>query len=192
MSDDIRDKWNARYRDAEPSLQEPVSGLRDYIWLLPQAGAGLDLACGRGGNALFLAAQGLNTQAWDIADVAIDQLRRQAAARGLSVDARVRDVVAEPPAPDSFDVIVVSYFLERDLMAALQAALRPGGLLFYQTFTREAVDATGPRNPAWRLGRNELLQLLPELDVLVYEELGVIGDVTRGLRNQALFIGTRL
>lgn len=191
MSEDDRAKWNARYQAADSTEPQPVSGLCDHAWLLPDSGAALDVACGRGGNALFLAAQGLTVQAWDIADVAIDQLQGLAGANGLGIAAQVRDVVAQPPAPASFDVIVVSYFLERELMPALQDALRPGGLLFYQTFTREAVSATGPGNPAYRLGRNELLRLLPDLDVVVYQELGALGDVKRGLRDQALLIGQR-
>ncbi|MCU0971793.1 MAG: class I SAM-dependent methyltransferase, partial [Gammaproteobacteria bacterium] len=101
----------------------------------------VDLACGRGANALWLARHTrLAVQAWDFSAVAIARLRNEAEARSLRVDAQVRDVLAEPPPAAAFDVIVVGYFLERALFPPLQAALRPGGLLFYQTFTREAVS----------------------------------------------------
>lgn len=100
-------------------------------------------------------------------------------------------MVAAPPTPDSFDVIVVSRFLERALCPAIAAALRPGGLLFYQTFVRDDVGAHGPANPAYRLERNELLRLFPQLTLRLYREEGRVGDVTRGVRDEAWLIAQR-
>ena len=81
----------------------------------------------------------------------------------------MRDVVACPPAPDSFDAIVVARFLERALCPAIAAALRPGGVLFYQTFT------AGLANPDYLLGPNELLALFPTLAVCSYREPSPVG-----------------
>jgi SAM-dependent methyltransferase len=151
-------KWDARYRDAT-GPGAPARVLTDFAHLLPQRGRALDLACGLGANALFLAGQGLDTHAWDVSPIAVGRLKDGAGARGLRVEAAVRDVVAHPPEPDAFDVIVVAHFLERTLAPALAAALRPGGLLFYQTFTRARVDDFGPKDDAYRLAENELLWL---------------------------------
>jgi SAM-dependent methyltransferase len=100
-------------------------------------------------------------------------------------------VQLHPPAPDGFDVVVVSHFLDRKLMPAIAAALRPGGVLFYQTFTREAVTECGPSNPAFRLETNELLRLVDELVVRFYREEGRLGDIDRGTRDVAMLIAQR-
>ena len=71
------------------------------------------------------------------------------------------------------------------------AALKPGGLLFYQTFTRHKLDKSGPSNPDYLLARNELLQLFAPLTVIYYQEYPAIGDLQRGNRNEAQLIGQK-
>ena len=184
----VRKKWNQRYAQAQGEPQA-AQVLHENRHLLPASGDALDLACGLGGNALLLAQAGLRVQAWDIASVAIEAVQSRAAEKDLPLLASLRDVSAQPPAPASFDVIVVSYFLSRELAPALCAALRPGGLLFYQTFVRDKVSEQGPSNPDFLLAENELLRLFAPLRLRVYREEGVLGDTMRGLRNEALFVG---
>ena len=159
-------KWDKRYqdRDAEPRA---ASVLKENLHLLPKAGKALDLACGLGGNALLLAEQGLDVEAWDISPVAIDKLNQKAA--GLTIHGKVIDITAESLAADSFDVIVISYFLDRDIVPAIIHALKPGGLLFYQTFNQNLLGR-GPGNPGYRLQENELLRLFAPLVVRFYRE----------------------
>ena len=185
---DIREKWNERYRAATGERQASRV-LRENLHLLPGAGRALDLACGLGGNALLLAEQGLEVDAWDIADVAVAALQSVATKRQLPVRAQVRDVEASPPGPGTFDVIVVSHFLERGIIPDLIQALRPGGLIYYQTFTRQRVSDRGPQREEFRLDEQELLQLFSGLQVLFYREEGCVGDVQQGFRDEAMFIG---
>jgi tellurite methyltransferase len=192
MSSDLEHKWNLRYEDSDPAAASPCAVLEQFAYLLPPAGTALDLACGLGGNAQFLARRGLVTRAWDLSSVAIGKLRDHAEAHGLPIRADVRDVERQPPDSNAFDVIVVSYFLEGALAPALAAALRPGGLLFYQTWTREAVDDRGPGNPDFRLAPNELLRLFPGLRVVAYREEGLLGNTAEGLRNEAWLVAARL
>ena len=186
-----QENWNARYAApaAAPPRVAPV--LQENAHLLPPTGRALDLACGRGGNALFLARRGFETEAWDISDVAVAALSDLAAGEGLNLQAQVRDVSKAPPEPESFDVIVVSRFLDRDLVPAIANSLRPGGILFYQTFTREAVSQAGPSNPAYRLSPNELLRLFSGLRILVYREEGRQGDIRQGFRDEAMLVALR-
>ena len=191
MSHPDAQKWDAVYAAGEHRQNDPVKVLRDHAYLLPASGTALDIACGRGSNALFLARHGLEVSAWDISEQAIQHLQEQATNMNLHIDTRVCDVIQNPPDENNFDVIVVSYFLERTLMPALIKALKPGGLLFYQTFSREHVDDTGPRNEDYRLASNELLKLCHNLHVVFYHEEELVGDTQQGFRNEVMLIGQR-
>jgi SAM-dependent methyltransferase len=185
------EKWNTRYRDAEVASASPILVLEQNAHLLPARGRALDLACGMGGNARLLAERGLETRAWDVSVVAVDKLNVYARQHGLPLLAELRDVEQDPPAPVAFDVIVVGHFLERRLAEPMIRALSLGGLLYYQTFIDERVADTGPRNPAYRLRRNELLSLFSGLRLLVYREEGLVGDLERGFRNEAMLVAMR-
>lgn len=183
MSEERRVHWDQRHAEADDIGTVPAV-LRLHVDWLPREGRVLDLACGRGAAALWLAQRGLDVTAWDYSPVAIERLASEAARCGLPVAAEVRDVTAEPPPAGSFDLIVVSHFLERELCPAIAAALKPAGLLCYQTFGPLLEGAAGPSNPAFRLQANELLRLFPTLTVRAYREpgeLGPPGDERRGL-----------
>lgn len=184
------EKWNIRHGNTA-EIPSPALVLAENRHLLPPRGRALDLACGLGSNALLLAEQGLETLAWDSSPVAIERLRALATKRSLPVRGEVRDVEKWPPPADSFDVIVVCHFLERTLAPFLAKALRPNGLLFYQTWTRTRVDESGPDDPLLRLQDNELLILFSDLTVRIYREEGSIGDITRGFRNKAMLVAQR-
>jgi SAM-dependent methyltransferase len=184
--DERRERWDSRYAGGTQPPPGPLPLLRQFAHLLPRAGRALDLACGRGGNALYLARRGLDVSAWDYSQAAVTGLAAQA--HGLSLVAENRDVVADPPPEAAFDVICVGHFLERSLCPAISAALRPGGLLFYQTFVRERVAPIGPSNPAFLLAPNELLALFAALRVRYYREEGTAGDRRRGVRNVAQLV----
>lgn len=191
MSDDkTRERWDSRYRDAG-APHAPAKVLLDNTHLLPRAGTALDLACGLGGNALFLAARGLKTYAWDISPVAVEKLNALAQKDGLAVIAEVKDALRDPIPPARFDVVVVAHYLERALTQPLIQALRPGGLLFYQTFTRTAVGNAGPEKDEWRLADGELLTMFAPLRPLVYREEGLVGDTTGGFRDKALLVAIK-
>ncbi|RKZ89757.1 MAG: SAM-dependent methyltransferase [Gammaproteobacteria bacterium] len=186
----IQVKWDGIYlqREGEPT---PSLVLQQNSYLLPENGIALDLACGQGGNALLLAEAGLDVQAWDISPVAIEQLQEAANLKGLKVSAQVRDVTKYLPTINSVDVLVVSFFLERELCPALFAAIKPGGLLFYQTYCQQKVSQQGPTNPDYLLSDNELLQLFPQMKVRVYREDALLGRHDVGLRNQAILVAQK-
>ncbi len=188
---DTLSKWDRRYQQScYPG--NPCRVLADNLHLLPQQGKALDLACGLGANALCLAAQGLEVHAWDNSAVALEKLREFATAQNLTVHTLQRDVETTPPKTAIFDVIVVSQFLYRPIMPALTAALRPGGLLFYQTFHQDKLATTGPSSPDFLLTRNELLHSFRELLTIYYREDHRTGDLQQGLRDCSYYIGQRL
>jgi len=189
-SDELQVQWDARYAKNNDSPQA-CRVLREFSHLLPKSGLALDLACGMGGNALWLAEQGLTTSAWDLSPVGINKLEERAKQQSLSIDAKTRDIIAQPPAENSFDVIVASYFLERALFPTLLAALKPAGLLFYETFVQDKPKGIGPSNPDYLLKQNELLEMGGELIIRVYREEGLIGDTAEGCRNIAMLVAQK-
>jgi 2-polyprenyl-3-methyl-5-hydroxy-6-metoxy-1,4-benzoquinol methylase len=182
--------WNSRYQ-AATDIPKPCQVLAAYTHLLPTQGTALDLAGGLGANALLLAHHGLETHVWDYAETALERLQAHAKTQRLHIHTQQRDVIVSPPKAQTFDVIVVCHFLERNLAPFLTQALKPNGLLFYQTFTRTSVSDAGPKNPQFRLADNELLHLFADLQIVVYREEGVLGEVTQGFRNEALLIATK-
>jgi len=190
-SEDAKKKWDAIY-GGEGQAGEAARVLAENSHLLPERGRALEVACGRGANALMLARLGLQVDAWDISAVAIESLQTEADRQGLTVQGEARDIMQQPPRTDRYDVIVVSHFLERGLLPLLTRALRPQGLLFYQTFTRTRVSERGPSNPEYRLADNELLDLCAGMRVLVYREEGRVGDVQRGFRDLAMIVVQRI
>ena len=184
-------KWDRIYTGKDQEAGRPCRVLSARSHLLPPAGLALDLACGRGANALYLAGKGYTTSAWDVSEVVVRRLAEQARQIGVQLDTQQRDVAANPPAPASFDIIVVSRYLERTIIPDIIAALKDEGLLFYQTFIREKVSDTGPRNPAYRLQPNELLHLFKPLHIIYYREEGTTGDTGKGFRNEAMLVAQR-
>jgi SAM-dependent methyltransferase len=185
------EKWDGIYAQRAAAQTEAAEVLYDHAFLLPPAGSALDLACGLGGNTLLLARSGLTTEAWDISAVALNKLQQRAAAEGLPIQTRCVDIQPDCFAFEGFDVIAISRFLDRAICPAIIDALKPGGLLFYQTYTREKTAAHGPQNPVYLLAENELLQLFSALRIVFYREHGMIGDLAQGLRNEAQLIGQK-
>lgn len=185
----MKETWNSRYQGVNDIRPQAASILAENHHLLPEAGHALDLACGLGGNALLLAEKGLDVEAWDISDIAIQKLAQRAEEEGLRIHAQIKDLEMEPVPESAFDVITVSYYLDRNLFEPLLKALRPGGLVFYQTFSLPAVSCRGPSNPDYRLKKQELLEAFSPLQVVLYREESNLGNHNEGFRDEAMFIG---
>jgi SAM-dependent methyltransferase len=153
-------------------MNDPSAWLTSHRHLLPAAGDALDLACGSGRNSVWLAEQGFKTLAVDRNAAALDTLRHEAARRGLSIRTQVVDLENGEPflEPDTFDLVVVVHYLHRPLFPALVRALRPGGVLAYETFTRAQAARGKPTNPAFLLEPGELLTLVRPLNVVASRE----------------------
>lgn len=184
------DRWDARYRSAT-NAGKPAAVLLEHQHLLPTKGNALDLACGLGANALLLAERGFHVSAWDVSPVAIKQLQGFAASEKIKIQTQCRDVILSPPEGNSFDLIVVSDFLHRSLCPAISHALKPGGVLYYQTFCRDKLTLKGPSNPDYLLADNELLRLFASLRVRHYRENARCGDLQQGQRDRAELVAQR-
>lgn len=182
-------RWNARYRSGEWQAREPRPLLVEYACLLPQEGWALDAAAGLGSNSLFLAEQGLSVLAIDISMVAMRRVRQRAHERSLPVSTIVADMAAIELPPDVFDVILNFHFLERAAIPTYRRSLRPGGLIFFETFLK---TEHGCANEDYYLAPGELLALFGSFEVIFRDEVAHHkGQGKRGKKSERLIARKR-
>jgi len=147
----------------------PSAWLIENRDLLPRGGRALDIACGQGRHTLLLANNGFEVRAVDRNPEAIERLRQMAATLGVHIAAAVLDLETDPP-PDlgsrEYDLIVGFNYLHRPLFPMLRDAVKPGGRIVYETFTRRQAERGHPRNPAFLLNEGELVELLAPFTIL--------------------------
>jgi SAM-dependent methyltransferase len=157
-----------------------VSGASPHVLahldLLSEAavrGAVVDLACGRGRNALAIAARGIPVLGVDRNPEFLTELLDAARARALPIRAVRADLEAAPAplAERRCGALVVCRYLHRPLAPVLEALLAPGGWLLYETFTIHQRDlGYGPENPAFLLNPGELPALFARLEIAMHWE----------------------
>lgn len=123
--------WEERYRAGDTGKEDAPTALVVETAARLRPGIAIDLACGAGRHALYLAEKGWSVTAIDGSQTAINLLAQRAAARGLNVHATVSDLTSETVKLPSgaFDLIVIAYYLQRDLILQAKAAVRPSGLV---------------------------------------------------------------
>ncbi|MFB6299432.1 MAG: class I SAM-dependent methyltransferase [Halobacteriales archaeon] len=180
---DEREQWNTLYAGGtfDPST-EPSALLTAYIDTLPR-GRALDIATGNGRNAVYLAEQGFDVDAIDIADQALARARDLAADRGVSVNWIQADISSYPFPSATYDVVMASQYYKLDRITDFKGALTPGGYLLFEHHLRSAdpVDI-GPGTEHYRFGANELLRSCLDLTVLHYEEKSYERDGRTGAK----------
>ncbi len=165
-----RNRWNRKHRDAE-FLDEPAPVLVECRPHLPP-GRALDLACGLGANALFLAGEGFRVEAFDWSFEGLRKLAAAAAGSGRTVGAVACDVTRFNLPRARYDVVVSFRFLERALWPSMVEALRPGGALVIETFNRLYLERRPDFPKEYCLEPGELLAAFgATLRVARYQEL---------------------
>ncbi len=173
--------WDERYRSgrrAAEDLNAPptpllVHTVSNLALKRPSAPANaplraLDLACGTGRNALWLAEHGWTVTAVDAAPSAIAILKDRATQRSLTIDTRVADLTRSefPIAPAAWDLIAMCYYLQRDLFEPAKQGIAPGGLLLAIVHVTEP----GEEPTAHRLCPGELAGYLAGWEIIHYYE----------------------
>jgi tellurite methyltransferase len=171
MSEADRKRWNEKWDARADDLFCPHPLLVQNAHLLA-GGRALDLACGRGQNAIWLALHGYEVLGVDISGRALEaaeEAAREEAVAKLVHFERV-DLEHWPIPRTAFDLICVFRFLERRLFPAIRAGLRPDGLIFYSTRHLGALDRNPKANRAYLLGYGELRVEFGDWRILHYEE----------------------
>ena len=181
--DDERASWNRRYREGSHADFEPdpflLTAYDEFISpLYAKGGAALDIAGGLGRHAIWLAELRWKVTVVDISEVAFQKAKDKAEERDVKIDFLVRDLRQFDPGREKFDMVLVFFYLQRDLFPLLLNSLKPGGLLVYKTYTEEHKKlAKGPKHPEYFLQPNELLHSFLRLKVLSYRETMVDSGV---------------
>jgi SAM-dependent methyltransferase len=162
--------WDERFREGQyPTDPDPSAILREAVDGFPD-GRALDVATGTGRNAVFLAERGYDVDAVDQSTEGLRITGERATERGVGdrvslveADATEYDYPAE-----TYDVVTISYFRTLDRLNDVKAALKPGGVLFYEHHLRSPDATVGPGD-RYRFRANELLHACLDLTVLRYE-----------------------
>ena len=199
MSQADREKWDDRYRAGQYRARtHPSALLAEWLPQLEPFGSpprALDVACGRGRNAVYLARHGWRVDAVDISQVALDQLAARATAESLNVTCIAVDLETEGElsallTDPRYDLALVVRYTNLTLIRSLAKALRPGGYLLVEEHLVTDVDVVGPQNPRFRVAPGALRDAAGGLNVMAYSE-GLVTDPDGRLAALAQLVARR-
>jgi tellurite methyltransferase len=168
MSKERRSYWDERHHNGTAGAPEPT--LVEMLPLMPR-GLTLDIAAGLGRNAIALAEAGMRVIAADYSERAATGLHVIARERMLAIGPVIADLEEGWPFRSaSFELVVNICFLNRALVPRLIEALKPGGMIFFDTFLIDQAALGHPREPAFLLRHDELREMLASMELLRYRE----------------------
>lgn len=194
--------WNRRYAE-HPWPTEPDASLVERVASLAPRRA-LDLGCGTGRNALWLARQGWRVTGVDASSVGLDMALRSARDSGVDLDVVEADLLQYRPAPQAFDLVVVANIHlapehRTEFYARASAAVAPGGHLFVTGHHLDSLGRTGPPDPQRLFTLEMVAEFAPglEIDSLTQEprwteaSLEPLTDVVLWAHRTPLLTGSR-
>jgi tellurite methyltransferase len=149
--------WNERYQRGENTRDEPHPLVVKFASQLAP-GRALDLACGPGRHAIWLAERGWKVTAVDNSTAAIDILLQRATEKNLTIDARVSDLERHEFVlpPESYDLIVDCNYLQRDLFQSIKEGVSISGIVIAIIAMTDDDPNVKAMNPAYLLNPGEL------------------------------------
>jgi len=149
--------WDRRHREREHEIEESNPIVTNFAGQIAP-GSALDLACGTGRHAIWLAQHGWTVTAVDSSRVAVEILQQRTLERGIAVNIVLADLERHEFAiePESYDLIVVCNYLQRDLFPVVRAGVRIGGAVIAIIAMVDFDPNVRPMNPAYLLNPGEL------------------------------------
>ena len=181
--DSSKHGWDARYKEEREGWlrRPPRQILVDGAGLLPASGLALDAGAGFGVNSIFMAERGLRVIAIDFSEVALRLAVERARKRSVLVEGVVWDLSLLRLPENCFDVIGNFFVLQRETLPIYRQALKPGGLLFFETLLKDDINRACPQ---YYLEPGELRPLFSDFKVLHCSES--VGD--DGRRTEQLVV----
>ncbi len=191
MAQKDRLKWDAKYSDADHLIEKgEASFMLKRFYDMAPAKRALDVACGTGRNALFLAEHGFTVDALDISPVGLQRLQDHAGQISGTgkVNCQVVDLDGYSPPEASYGLIVVTNYLNRPLIPKLAQALRDSGILVIDTFMANGLNGKRDFNPDYLLRAGELPEYFDSgYEVLAFEDARK-GQCNNELLKQAIAV----
>lgn len=171
---DPKDKWNRKHMDRLTGDESFVPNQR-LVALSPyfKGGRALDLACGLGANSLYLGEISYRVEAYDVSEVAINHIRSKAEQLQLEVEpfmCDLTDLTLFDEKKSSFDLVVITYYLDRELFPVVKDLLVDDGYFFMETYYRAPGGSSGSVSERYKLDSQELLEVFGDFQVLFFEE----------------------
>ena len=180
-------KWNKKYQETPSLLEErrPSEKLIEIIQKIKGKKA-LDVASGTGRNSVYLAANGFEVDALDISQVALDSLK----SKGFeNISCKLVDLDEYEVPENSYDFIVMTNFLDRNIIVKLSNALKNDGILFIETYMHDIINEKPSSNPDFLLKKDELKTFFDDaFEVLDYDEFLNEEDELYRMKKQSIAI----
>ncbi len=144
-----KERWNSKYQN-NPIPDIPIELITRYVTLAKGKQA-LDIACGMGRHSRYLAKLGFEVDALDISSLAIASLKSEPHIHAKEVDFDTYRLERE-----KYDLVVCTFFLKRELFPQIVEALKPGGILIYETFVYHPDNTQVPSHREYLLEEGEL------------------------------------
>ena len=161
-------RWDKHY-DIEGFLfgSKPIRFLKDNIHLLPK-GRALDLAMGEGRNGVYMATQGFDVLGLDISPVGLNKAHQLAEHHKVKIETRVVDLENYQLEKNAYDVIICTYYKQRNLFDQMKESLKPGGMALVETYNIDYLRyARFSRK--YLLENNELLKIFKDFKIIRYQ-----------------------
>ncbi|MEH7108365.1 class I SAM-dependent methyltransferase [Bacillus sp. JJ1764] len=168
---DSKLKWNLKYKQKLDQLEKLEPNLRikkvaNYL----KGGTALDLACGLGGNSVFLARLNYQVLAIDISEVAIQYLQKKAENENLSIVPVVKDLTEWKDYNQKYDLVVITYYLDRSLFTRVKNVIKENGYFFMETYYQVPNHLNTGISDQYKLKSRELLEVFKDWKVIFFDE----------------------
>ncbi|NNE62613.1 MAG: methyltransferase domain-containing protein [Gammaproteobacteria bacterium] len=169
MSQQDRKKWNKRYAEDSYRKGNPVTLLENWIAHIP-VGKAVDIACGAGRNALFMAQSGFEVDAIDISSEGLKKAHQNAVSRGLHINWIEHDLDQPYNFENDYQLVVIMWYVNLTLISRLCNCLAPGGYLLCEEHLVSDCNVAGPGSSSFRVEPGQLREAVSGLNIVFYQE----------------------
>lgn len=168
----VREVSDVSPRLGKPALPQPSLQVAAYAKHAPFPGRALDLACGSGRDAVYLALAGYAVEAIDVLPDALERARDLARRSGVHIETIQQDLRRSPVLPaERYDLVAVVRFLHRPLLPAMRRAVAPGGFVVYEAFhRRDAEEGRRSLKPGRAVEDGELAAAFDGFEMLIVHD----------------------
>ena len=163
-----KSRWDKHY-DIDEFLfgTQPIQFLKENIHLLPK-GRALDLAMGEGRNGVYLATQGFDVLGLDISPLGLNKAHKLAKHHSVTIETQLVDLENHQLQKNAFDLILCTYYMQRDLFDQAKEALKPGGMILIETYNIDYLRYAS-FSKKYLLENNELLRIFKDFKIIRYQ-----------------------